>query len=99
MFFFHFSTLFCKKIRNQTGSSEHVRTFAGGVKQRSLERDNLHVIKVFLNGHLNCEAGVWVDIGEGQQICGAHKEVSVERVDGQTCIGTERNKNQLNWTA
>lgn len=76
-----------------------MRTFAGGVKQRSLERDNLHVIKVFLDGHLNCEAGVWVDIGEGQQICGAHKEVSVERVDGQTCIGTERNKNQLNWTA
>lgn len=67
-------------------------TFAGRVKQRSLERDNLHVVQVFFDGHLNCEASIWIHIWEGQQICGAHKEVPVERVDGQTCKKTKRDK-------
>lgn len=57
-------------------------TFAGGVKQRSLERDDLHVVQVFLDGHLNCEAGVWVHVGERQKIRGAHEEVPVECVNG-----------------
>lgn len=65
-------------------------TFAGCVKQRGLERDHLHVVQVFFDGHLNRKASVWVHVGKGQQICGAHKEVSVERVDGQTCGETER---------
>lgn len=71
-------------------------TFAGGVKQCSLERDDLHVVQVFLDRHLNCKACIWVHVGERQQICGAHKEVSVERVDGETCRDTEREIITLN---
>ena len=67
----------------------YVCTFAGRVQQRSLERDHLHVVQVFLNGHLNCETSIWVHVGKGQQIRGAYKEVSVERVDGQTCRDME----------
>lgn len=67
-----------------------VHTFAGGVKQSSLEGNHLHVIQVFLDGHLNCEASIRVDVGEGQQIRGTHKEVSMERVDGQTCRMTKQ---------
>lgn len=59
-----------------------VYTFAGCVEQRGLERDDLHVVQVFLDGHLDCEASVWIHVGEGQQIRGAHKEVPVECVDG-----------------
>lgn len=72
-------------------------TFAGRVKQRSLERDNLHVIQVFLDGHLDCESSIWIHIGEGQQICGANKEIPVERVDGQPCRErhTETKSNKL----
>lgn len=69
-----------------------VCTFAGRVKQCGLERDDLHIVQVFLDGHLNRKASVWVHVGKGQQICGAHKEVSVERVDGQTCRETERDE-------
>lgn len=71
----------------------YVCTFAGCVKQRRLERDELHVVQVFLNGHLNCKASVWVHVGKGQQICWAHKEVSVERVDGQTCRKRQKSIN------
>lgn len=65
-------------------------TFAGSVKQCGLERDHLHVVQVFFDGHLNRKASIWVHVGKGQQICGAHKEVSVECVDGQTCGERER---------
>lgn len=64
-----------------------VSTFAGRVKQSSLEGNHLHVVQVFLDGHLNREAGVGVDVGQRQQVCGAHKEVAVERVDGEACRG------------
>lgn len=80
-YFYYFSN-FTKNLRNTSGS---VATFAGRVKQRGLERNNLHVVQVFFDGHLNCKASIWVHVGEGQQICGAHKEVPVEGVDGQTC--------------
>lgn len=66
-----------------------VCTFAGRIEQRCLKRDDLHVVQVFLDGHLNSKASIWVHVGKGQQICGAHKEVSVERVDGQTCRETK----------
>lgn len=71
-------------------------TFTGGVKQGSLEGDNLHFVQVFLDGHLNCKASVWVHVRERQQIRGAHKEVSVERVDGETC--RERDRDEINQT-
>ncbi len=74
-----------------------VCTFAGRVKQRSLERDDLHVVQIFINGHLNRKAGVWVYVGKGQQIRGAHKEVSMERVDGETCREMG-NQNKSIWT-
>lgn len=64
-------------------------TFAGGVQQCSLERDGLHVVQVFLDGHLDSEAGVRVHVRERQQVCGAHEEVPVESVDGQTCSQRE----------
>lgn len=83
--------LFFNFLKNKLGC-ESVYTFAGCVKQRSLERDNLHVIQVFLDGHLDCEASVRIHVGEGQQICGAHKEVPVERVDGEPCRETHRDK-------
>lgn len=68
------------------------QTFAGGVKQSSLEGDDLHVVQVFLDGHLDGKAGVRVDVGEGQQVRGTHKEVSVERVDGQSCREKKKKK-------
>lgn len=80
------------KKKKKTTLAVYVCTFAGRVKQRGLERDDLHVVQVFLDGHLNRKASVWVHIGKGQQICGSHKEVSMERVDGQTCRETERDK-------
>lgn len=71
-----------------------VSTFAGRVEQRGLERDDLHIVQVVLDGHLNRKASVWVHVGEGQQIGRAHKEVSVERVDGQTCRDGETKINK-----
>lgn len=59
-------------------------TFAGGVEQRSLEAGQRRVGQRVFNGHLDREGRVRVYIGQGQQVGGAHKEVAVERVDGQT---------------
>lgn len=81
-YFFSISQWLSNKKTKQTTLC--TSTFAGRVKQRGLERDDLHIVKVVLDGHLNRKASVWVHVGEGQQIGRAHKEVSVERVDGQT---------------
>lgn len=59
-------------------------TFAGGVEQSGLETGQRRVCQRVLDGHLDSEGRVWVHVGQGQQVSGAHKEVSVERMDGQT---------------
>ncbi len=59
-------------------------TFAGGVEQRGLEGDGLQVQQVVLDAHLDGEAGVRVHVGQRQQVSGAHEEVPVEGVHGQT---------------
>lgn len=71
--------------KRQKLGSVFVCTFAGRVQQGSLKRDHLNLVQVFVNGHLNSKTGIWVHIGKGQQVCGTHKEVSMERVDGKTC--------------
>lgn len=75
--------------KSQKLGSVFVCTFAGRVQQGGLKRDHLNVVQVFVNGHLNSKTGIWVHIGKGQQVCGTHKEVSMERVDGKTCRGKE----------
>lgn len=59
-------------------------TFAGGVEQSGLETGQRRVRQGVLDGHLDSEGRVWVDVGQGQQVGGAHEEVPVERMDGQT---------------
>lgn len=81
-----------KMVKTHRQGLVFICTFAGCVQQGSLKRDNLHVVQVFIDGHLNCKPGVWVHIRKGQQVCGAHKEVSMERVDGKTCRGTQWEK-------
>lgn len=76
-------------LKTQKPGSVFVCTFAGRVQQGGLKRDHLNVVQVFINGHLNSKTGIWVHIGKGQQVCGTHKEVSMERVDGKTCRGKE----------
>lgn len=61
-----------------------VRTFTGGVEKSSLETGKRRVSQRVFDGHLDSKGGVWVHVGEGQQVGGAYKEVPVERVDGQT---------------
>ena len=58
-------------------------TFAGGVQQGSLEAGQRGVDQGVVDGHLDGEGRVRVHVGQGEQVCGAHEEVPVERVDGQ----------------
>lgn len=57
-------------------------TFTGGVEQSSLETGQRGVCQRVFNWHLDSEGRVWVHIRKGQQVSGAHKEVTMERVDG-----------------
>lgn len=59
-------------------------TFTGGVEQSRLEARQGRVRQGVFDGHLDSERRVWVHIRQGQQVGGAHEEVPVERVDGQT---------------
>lgn len=59
-------------------------TFAGGVEQSGLETGQRRVCQRVLDGHLDSEGRVRVDVGQGQQVSGAHKEVPMEGMDGQT---------------
>lgn len=77
-------------IKPHRQGSVFVCTFAGCVKQGGLKRDHLHVVQVFIDGHLNCKSGIWVHIRKGQQVRGTDKEVSMERVDGKTCKRVEK---------
>lgn len=86
---FNFKKTFWKR---QKHGSVFVRTFAGCVQQGGLKRDHVHVVQVFIDGHLDCKSSIGVHIGKGQQVCGPHKEVSMEGVDGKTCGGTEWKK-------
>lgn len=43
--------------------------------------------EALLDGDLHPVARVRVHVGQRQQVRGPHKEVAVERVDGQTCRG------------
>lgn len=79
-------------IKTQKLDSVFACTFAGRVQQGGLKRDHMNVVQVFVNGHLNSKTGIWVHVGKGQQVCGTHKEVSMERVDGKTWRGKEWRK-------
>lgn len=57
-------------------------TFTGGVEQSGLETGQRRVRQSVFDRHLDSEGGVWVHIGQGQQVGGAHEEVTVERMDG-----------------
>lgn len=57
-------------------------TFTGRVEQSSLETGKRRVRKRVFDRHLDGEGRVWVHISQGQQVGGAHKEVTVECVDG-----------------
>lgn len=59
-------------------------TFTGGVEQSRLEAGQRRVRQRVFDGHLDSESRVWVHIRQGQQVGGAHEEVPVERMDGQT---------------
>lgn len=79
-------------IKTQKLGSVFACTFAGRVQQGGLKRDHVNVVQVFVNGHLNSKTSIWVHVGKGQQVCGTHKEVPMERVDGKTCRGKEWRK-------
>ena len=75
------------------GCEEHdqelILTFTACVEQSCLERCHWGVMKAFLDGDLHSEAGVWVDVGKGEEIRRPDEEVPMECVDAQTLTGME----------
>ncbi len=71
-----------RRRRRQTQSvhPDPPLALAGGVEQRGLEGHLSRVSQIVLYGHLHCEPGVRVDVGEGEEVGGPDEEVAVEGV-------------------
>jgi len=62
---------------------------ARGVEDRGLEADGWRVGEGLLDRDLHAEAGVRVDVGQGEQVGGPDEEVAVEGVDGEAASAAD----------
>ena len=67
-------------------------TSTTSIEKCCLEAHCTHIFEVLIYCQINGIAMIRISIRQREKVCGAHKEVAVERVETETCRGVEKRK-------